>query len=196
MTVSTSPMTLADYLAYDDGSEVEYELNQGELVVMPPESERNRRIALFLLAYFLQQGVPLSQLTMTTELVVSGARATVRRPDFMVLSAELAEALTGATRSTVLMDMPPPRLVVEVVSPGKANEDRDYRYKRSEYGARGIGEYWIVNPQRQQVTVLTWVDGFYEAESFEGQTSLNSVFLRELGTTVELTAAQVLCPMD
>jgi Uma2 family endonuclease len=34
--------------------------------------------------------------------------------------------------------------VVEVVSPGKANEERDYCYKRSEYAAWGIAEYWIV----------------------------------------------------
>ncbi len=39
--------------------------------------------------------------------------------------------MTGATRSLVLvlMDMPPPLLVVEVVSPNQAS--RDYRYKRS-----------------------------------------------------------------
>jgi Uma2 family endonuclease len=49
-------------------------------------------------------------------------------------------ALTGNHRSTITEDMPAPLLVVEVVSPGKANEDRDYRYKRSEYAARGIAE--------------------------------------------------------
>jgi Uma2 family endonuclease len=45
-----------------------------------------------------------------------------------------------------------------VVSPGKANEDRDYRYKRSEYAARGIAEYWIVDPAQARVTVLTLVE--------------------------------------
>ncbi|WP_229642260.1 Uma2 family endonuclease [Waterburya agarophytonicola] len=29
---------------------------------------------------------------------------------------------------------------------GKVNQDRDYRYKRSEYAARGIAEYWIIDP--------------------------------------------------
>jgi Uma2 family endonuclease len=41
--------------------------------------------------------------------------------------------MTGATQSLVLMDMLPPLLVVEVVSPNQAS--RDYRYKRSEYAA-------------------------------------------------------------
>ncbi|MEO3706558.1 Uma2 family endonuclease [Trichormus azollae] len=68
--------------------------------------------------------------------------------------------MTGATRSLVLMDMPPPLLVVEVVSPNQASSD--YRYKRSEYAASGITEHWIVDPIGQKVTVLEWVEGFYE----------------------------------
>ncbi len=63
----------------------------------------------------------------------------VRVPDLVLLSEELAIAMTGATRSLVLMDMPPPLLVVKVVSPNQAS--RDYGYKRSEYAAWGIAEY-------------------------------------------------------
>jgi len=66
--------------------------------------------------------------------------------------------MEGATRSLILMDMPPPLLVVEIVSPSQ--ENRDYRYKRSEYAARGIAEYWIVDPIAQKVTILEWVEGF------------------------------------
>lgn len=47
-------------------------------------------------------------------------------------------------RGTITRDMPPPQLVIEVVSPGKENQDRDYCYKRSESAARGVAEYWIV----------------------------------------------------
>jgi Uma2 family endonuclease len=49
--------------------------------------------------------------------------------------------------------------VVEVVSPGKENEDRDHRYKPSEYAARGIAGYWIVDLNKARVTVLTLGDG-------------------------------------
>jgi len=66
--------------------------------------------------------------------------------------------MEGATRSLILMDMPPPLLVVEIVSPSQ--ENRDYRYKRPEYAARGIAEYWIVDPIAQKVTILEWVEGF------------------------------------
>jgi Uma2 family endonuclease len=192
MTTTTQPMTLEDYLAYDDGTDTRYELEDGELAVMPPESERNRRIAAYLFAYFLQLGIPFYRLSTNTEIAVCGTRATVRFPDFMVMPEELATALSGATRSTILLDMPPPQLVVEVVSPGKRNEDRDYRYKRSQYQARGINEYWIINPMQQCITVLTLVDGLYEEMVIEGEGAIASSLLNELAQPSPLTASQVL----
>jgi Uma2 family endonuclease len=185
MTITSQKMTLEEYLNYDDGTDTLYELVNGELVVMPPESELNRRIAMFLLICFSQQGIPPYRLTQKTELVVSGSRATTRLPDLMVLSEELATALKGASRSTVMIDMPPPELVVEVVSPGKTSIDRDYRYKRSEYAARGIAEYWIVDPINQRVTVLEWVEGLYEERVFQKDERIVSPMLPDLDLTCE-----------
>jgi len=82
--------------------------------------------------------------------------------------------------------MPAPLLVVEVVSPNQSS--RDYRYKRSEYAARGIAEYWIVDPIQSRVTILEWVDGFYEEKIYEGDQAITSFVLSNL----KLTAAQVL----
>jgi len=45
-------------------------------------------------------------------------------------------------------------LVVEVVSGGEENRHRDLVTKRQEYAAAGISEYWIVDPQERQITVL------------------------------------------
>lgn len=177
-------LTLKDYLEQENNKEQICELVNGEVVIMPPESERNRRIALFLLTCFLQKGLDFRQLTVTTEIAVSGQRATVRFPDLMVLSEELVNALEGATRSTITIDMPPPLLAVEVVSPGGENQARDYRYKRSEYAARGIAEYWIVDPAAEIVTVLTLVEGLYEEQVFEGANSVVSSNFPELGVTV------------
>jgi Uma2 family endonuclease len=183
MTVTSVKMTLAEFLDYDDGTEILYELENGELIPMPAESEINRRIATFLLVYFSQLGVPPHRLTMKTEVAVSGARVSVRVPDLMVLSEALASALEGASRSIVLMEMPPPDLVVEIVSPNQ--EKRDYRYKRTEYGARGIAEYWIVDPILQQVTVLEWVEGLYEEKVYTGNDAIASSVLGNLELTVD-----------
>jgi Uma2 family endonuclease len=183
MTVAIEKMTLEEFLAYDDGTDKLYELENGELIDMPSESEINRRIAMFLLAYFLQVGIPPYRLTMKTEVAVSGARVAVRVPDLLVLSEELATEMDGASRSIILMDMPPPLLVVEVVSPNQ--EKRDYRYKRSEYAARGIAEYWIVDPILQRVTVLEWVEGLYEEKVYAADNKIDSPVLGNLDLSVD-----------
>ncbi|QQE63711.1 hypothetical protein GFS31_03800 [Leptolyngbya sp. BL0902] len=172
MSVVVKPMTLKDYLAYDDGTDTRYELVNGELVPMPPESRLNHRIVSFLFAYFLKTGVPSDRLSIGTQIAVSGARATARQPDFVVLSEAAAAALEGASSDLLTYDMPPPLLVVEVVSPGQG--DRDYRHKRSEYAARCIPEYWIIDPTAQKVTVLAWVDGLYEEQVYVGDQAIQS----------------------
>ncbi len=188
MTTTTNRrMTLEEYLNYDDGTDTRYELVNEELIEVPSESDLNNAIAIFLL-FAIGQFVAPRLLRRGTEIVVSGYRTTTRIPDLMVLTEELATALTGTKRSVVMPSMPPPCLVVEIVSPGTAHEERDYRYKRSEYAARGIMEYWIVDPQQAQIKVLTLVTGLYEEAVFRGDDHLFSPTLPNL----ELTTAQVL----
>jgi Uma2 family endonuclease len=187
MTVAIAKkMTFDEFLEYNDGTDTLYELENGELIPVASESEINQLIAVFLLIYFSQLGIPANRLRMKTEIAVHSRQVNVRVPDLMVYSEELAIAMQGATRSLVLLDMPPPLLVVEVVSPNQAS--RDYRYKRTEYAARGIAEYWIVDAIAQKVTVLEWVEGFYEERVYEGEQAIASPIFSEL----QLTADQVL----
>lgn len=185
-SIATQLMTLEDYLNYDDGTDTRYELVNGELIPMPTESELNNRIASFLFAYFLQLGIPYYCLRMGAQIAVSGARATAREPDLLVLSEATVAALEGANHCLITQDMPPPSLVVEVVSPKQ--ENRDYRYKRTEYAARQIPEYWIVDPIAQKVTVLEWVDGLYEEQVYQGEQAIVSPQF----DTLNLTAASLL----
>jgi Uma2 family endonuclease len=46
-------------------------------------------------------------------------------------------------------------LVIEVVSPGEPNRERDLVIKRREYAKAKIREYWIVDPETKTITVLT-----------------------------------------
>ncbi|MGD1901333.1 MAG: Uma2 family endonuclease [Geitlerinemataceae cyanobacterium] len=170
---ATNLLSLADYLAIDDPDR-RCEVENGVIRYMPPESELNRRIAVQLLIYFSQLGIAPERLTMKTEIIVTSDLVTARAPDFMILSEELAIALQGASSSIVTHDLPRPDLAVEIVSPGKENRDRDYRYKRSEYATCRIPEYWIVDPERGCVLVLEWVDGFYEVTEFSGEANIVS----------------------
>ncbi|MEL6321708.1 MAG: Uma2 family endonuclease [Cyanobacteria bacterium J06626_14] len=186
MAIATTPMTLEDYLNFTDGTDTRYELVEGELVAMPPESDLHDRIASFLYAYFLQLGISYERLSMKAQIAVSGKLATARQPDLMVLSEAAAIALEGAKQRLITYDMPPPALVVEGVSPNQ--ENRDYRHKRTEYAGRHILEYWIVDPLVQKVTVFRWVDGLYEGNRYQGNERLeSSVF-----PTLNLIASRVL----
>ncbi len=182
----TQILTFDEYLAYDDGTDTRYELVDGELVEMPPESPINNQIATNLL-FELAKYLPIALLAYNTEIEVMGRRAKCRLPDLVVHSEESKAALTGATRATITRDMPPPALVIEVVSPGTTNRTRDYRHKRTEYAARGIAEYWIVDPEERQITICKWVDGQYEDTVVTGANPIPS----DVVPSLELTCEQV-----
>jgi Uma2 family endonuclease len=186
MHSTTQKLTFEEYLAYDDGTDNCYELVDGELVKMPPEDRINSKIALFLLAKLLEVFPEDRLCYKDTEIEVSGSLAKTRLPDLMVLSEALAATL-GDGRGTITRDMPPPELIIEVASAGKTNQERDYRYKRSEYGARGIPEYWVINPTESTITVFSLEAGFYETVVYTGQMVIQSQL-----AALQLTADQVL----
>ena len=193
MTVAIEQrMSLDEYLAYDDGTDRRYELVDGVLVEMGAESTINIQIANFLFAYFISLGIPHYLITSKTEVAVPSRFAKTRYPDLMVMTEELEAAMGASARSIVLPEMPAPRLVVEVVSPGEPGEenyDRDYVEKRREYAARGIPEYWIVDPTHRIVMVLVLKGEVYrELGTFGEDDSLKSSEFEDLA----LTAGQVL----
>jgi Uma2 family endonuclease len=195
MTQTTEPQTkiftFEEYLIYDDGTDTRYELVDGELVEMPPEAPGNNDIAKGLM-FELAKHFPLTLIAYNIEIQVSGKRATCRLPDLLIHTEESKAALKGATRNLITADMPPPALVVEVVSPGSTNRTRDYRYKRTEYAARGIAEYWIVDPEMCQITVCKWVDGQYEDTIFKGSDRVSS----DVVSSFDLTADHVFQMQD
>jgi len=187
MTQTTTPkklLTFEEFLAYDDGTDTRYELVDGELVEMPPESQLNNLITRFIQAELLKL-FPFRLVAWNTEVEVMGRRAKCRLPDLLVHTEESLAALAGASRATISRDMPPPALVIEVVSPGIENRNRDYRYKHTEYAARGIAEYWIVDPEMQQITVCKWVEGQYEDAVFKGSDVLASEVVPGWDATAE-----------
>ena len=148
-----------DYLDYDDGSDRRYELVDGEIVELPPESPENDFLALNLrdLLITLVRRQLIRVHTCEIEVPVLKPREPANRyPDLVILRAEHLDLM--GRRLTIKLDMPPPMLIVEVVSPGTENTEnyqRDYTGKRDQYAARGIPEYWLIDPPRQTVLVLT-----------------------------------------
>jgi len=184
-SVFSNFLTLDEYFTLDHGpkEDASYELVNGILVEMPPESDQNNDIAKRLL-FELAKHFPIHLLAhKDTEVEVTGQRATCRIPDLLVHTDASKAALSGTRRATLTHDMPPPALVIEIVSPGKENRDRDYRYKRTEYAARGIAEYWIVDPETQHITLCQWDNGQYEDKVYRGSESIESVLASAFSLT-------------
>jgi Uma2 family endonuclease len=169
-------MSLEEYLTYDDGKDTRYELVDGVLVEMGAENPTNIAVGSFLFGVFLRF-LPYYLIHRGTEIAVPGSKAETRYPDLVILTDQCWQALKGRTRSLITFDMPAPAMVVEAVSPGdpgEPNYDRDYIDKRVEYAARGIPEYWLVDPGRQVVLVLTLVGSTYQGSAFKGKSVIVS----------------------
>ncbi|NER06652.1 MAG: Uma2 family endonuclease [Okeania sp. SIO3C4] len=117
LQLSNKILTTEEYLNYNDGTDTRYELLNGLLIEMPPESNLNSRIAAFLFAHFLKI-LPFSRIChKDAEIQVASIKASFRIPDLMILSEAGEEALLGSSRNTITLEMPTPLLVIEVVSP-------------------------------------------------------------------------------
>lgn len=184
-------LTFEDYLAYEDNTDNRYELIDGELVPLSPELPQNSIIARRLFLAFVSQNlvpfelIPLHDCEIQVSVLQRGDAAN-RYPDLAILRKEHLTLM--GKRQTITFDLLPPRLVVEVVSPYKSHRDenyrRDYQSKRLQYAARGIPEYWIVDPTQQQVIVLQLEAGEYREVVFRGDSRLVSAIFSELNLTV------------
>ena len=184
--VATHPRfeSFEDYLNYTDDNNRLYELFNGELVQVPPASGFNIGIANFLFSFFLPIVGYLRVRGHGLELEVNGEPRN-RYPDLTIIKAEHIDQLRS--RNTVRLQMAPPDLVVEVVSPGDLQRDRDYIAKRMQYQARDVPVYWIIDPQVKEVMVLTLTVAGYQEQIYRGDDKLKFQDM-----LLELTADDIL----
>ena len=179
-----------EYLTADpsDLPEGRCEYWDGELVPVMSESLVNEAIANYLYLMLVQMGIYYKLLSPGKVQIVVNGKPRTRFPDLTVLDDAHLVLMKSSTRLGATM--PPPRLVVEVVSPGDENSDnykRDYQDKRDQYADRGIPEYWLIDPDRAWVMVGTLADDAYQFETFRGDEAIVSPTFPEL----KLTAAIV-----
>ncbi|AGY58530.1 Uma2 family endonuclease [Gloeobacter kilaueensis] len=179
-------LTYEEYLHYDDGTDYRHELVDGALAAMTPATGRHERILRFLL-FRLQAEIDRSKRDWQVRQSGTGLQTTARRvriPDLCILTAQQLEDIEN---TAAVLQTPPP-LVVEVVSPESIT--RDYRYKRSEYAGFGVGEYWIIDPLEQKVSVLVLVEGLYEETMFESTQAIISPTFADLHLSAERILGQ------
>jgi Uma2 family endonuclease len=138
-----------EYLALDTNRMVE--LVNGCLEVLPMPTPFHQAIVLFLyriLHAFVR--AHSSGEVLVAPLPVRLWPQHLREPDVIYLKP-------GRIRNR----KKPPNgadLVMEVVSEGDENRTRDLRIKRSEYAKARITEYWIIDPEKRRLIVLSLTD--------------------------------------
>ena len=177
-TTTKTQLTFEEYLNYDDGTDNRYELEEGELILMNPPTFDHALIIRFLTNALDSEINRLNLPWLTLQGI--GVRTSINRsriPDISVINRDqiIRRDISAILESAII--------VVEIVSP--ESKIRDYRFKRSEYSVVGISEYWIVDPTVQKVTILTWVQGFYEQVEYIGNQRIISQIFPELVLTVE-----------
>ena len=137
------------------------EFNEGYLEVLPIPTPYHQMIA-FHLHRTLHDYVKAHQLgaVFSAPLPVRVGPAKYREPDVVFVSTSQLPADLRTVKQLDRAD-----LVVEVVCEGTENRTRDFVEKRAIYAQAGIAEYWIVESNSVEVSVLVLKNGQYEIDA-------------------------------
>ncbi|MEO0768788.1 MAG: Uma2 family endonuclease [Cyanobacteria bacterium J06649_4] len=184
------------YQEYLDDDQLHHErnyrlLSTGEVIEVADENDSNLWLANILIAAILKElGIPFIQFIRNgnKDLQVHpvGDKWVNRKPDILVMHPEHRQTAEQAIK----FGQRPPRFVAEVVSPGgetSQNYLRDYVWKRQQYEEWQIPEYWIIDPHRAQITVLTLVDESYQEAIYKTSEKIVSTVF----PTMQLTPTQL-----
>jgi Uma2 family endonuclease len=140
--------TEADYLELNTTRMVEF--CDGLIEVLPMPTKIHQRIVrqLFLLLQAFVSAQAKGEVFFAP-LPVRLRPGKYREPDIVYVRPERGEHAGQPEGAD---------LVIEVLSEGEANRRRDLETKAEEYATAGIPEYWIVDPESRQITVLV-LDG-------------------------------------
>ena len=130
----------------DDGNR--YELIDGELYVSSAPTVIHQRILTKLvlaIGNYLSEH-PIGEILPGVGVVFDEYNGVI--PDLVFATHERMRKATAAGRFRAA-----PEIVIEILSPGASNERRDRNVKLALYAARGVDEYWIVDPENRSVEV-------------------------------------------
>lgn len=150
--MTTSPnrvrWTTADLELFpDDGKR--YEIIDGELIVTraPRWSHQEITGRIFAALDIWSQNTGLGRAAINPGIIFTDEDSVI--PDVVWASNERLDRLMDEAEHLIGA----PELVVEVLSPGEKNEQRDKQLKLKLYSQQGVQEYWIVDKNLRQVQV-------------------------------------------
>ena len=155
------PVSYDEFLEWAD-EDTRAEWVDGDIIFMSPISDAHQDIVEFFLTLLRhhvehhEEGwVRSSTFQMKLDVIPSG-----REPDIVYLHEEHRNRMTGTYIDG------PADMAVEVVSPESGPRDRGEKFY--EYEAAGVPEYWLVDPDREELLVYRLQDDRYKI-AFEGR---------------------------
>ena len=153
-SVPELPVSYDEFLAWAD-EDTRAEWVDGDIVFMSPISDTHQDLVEFFLTLLRlhvehhEKGwVRSSTFQMKLDVIPSG-----REPDIVYLREEHRDRMTGTYIDG------PADMAVEVVSPESGPRDRGEKFY--EYEGAGVPEYWLVDPDREELLVYRLEAGQY-----------------------------------
>jgi len=142
-------LTIADLDAFPEDDGNRYELIDGELFVSRAPGIPHQRVLHNLQLEFgaYLKTNPIGILVPGAGAIFSDYDAVI--PDLAFVRQERWEEVVTGEKFTGAVD-----LVIEILSPGTQNRQRDLAAKRKLYGKYGVEEYWIVDSENLEVLVF------------------------------------------
>jgi Uma2 family endonuclease len=149
----------------EDGNR--YEVIEGELFVSEAPGLTHQRVSLMLtvgLGSYLRDN-PIGCIWPTPGVVFSEISGVI--PDIVYVRNERRAEIASGERVEGAPD-----LVIEIVSPGPANEQRDRIAKKRLYAKHGVKEYWLVDPATQTIETFVLRDSTLQPDVTFGEQDL------------------------
>jgi Uma2 family endonuclease len=142
-------LTVADLDAFPDDDGNRYELIGGELFVSRAPGIPHQRVLQNLQTEFVLylKANPIGILVPGAGAIFSDYDAVI--PDLAFVCNERWDQVVTGEKFTGALD-----IVVEILSPGTQNRQRDLSAKRELYGKYSVKEYWVVDSQNQSVLIF------------------------------------------
>jgi Uma2 family endonuclease len=144
-------LTYLDYVKLTPPDNGNFELLNGQIYFMSSPKPSHQRISLRL-SYFLAACVIPNNLgeIFTAPMDVVFTEYDTFQPDLLFITKERLNII-GENKIEGSPD-----LVVEILSP--SNDANEMSYKRHIYGSKGVKEYWLINVEKQMLTLYKQID--------------------------------------
>jgi|SRR5687767_1258115 len=141
--------TVEQYLRLTEHSNRLFEFVNGSIEVLPMPTDEHQDISGFLYTALREYMKRIGGKVLYSPMPLQITGEKFREPDLLLV----LDANDPRRQNTIWLGAD---MVIEIISPGSRKLDTNV--KRTEYAEIGIAEYWIVDPEKDTITVL-WLEG-------------------------------------